>query len=336
MSVQEAVLGVGGNAASFARIPEVLHAPHDPDNALERAQELLARRMDEQAALHRLTERLQYVDSFTQTYEAALDAIAGALRCERASILLFDESKVMKFVAWRGLSDGYRRAVEGHSPWSPETTDPQPICIDDVATADLPDELKRTVADEGIGALAFIPLQEGGRLLGKFMTYYDAPHAFSRVEVDLAVTIARQLAFALERLRSSHAALYLAAIVESSDDAIISKNLDGIITTWNRGAERVFGYQAAEVVGRPVTVLMPPDRVDEEPGILARLRRGERIDHYETVRRRKDGTLIDISLTVSPIRDGSGRVIGASKIARDISDRKSAEAKLRESERRLQ
>ena len=128
----------------------------------------------------------------------------------------------------------------------------------------------------------------------------------------------------------------LASIVESSDDAIISKNLDGIILTWNRGAERIFGYTADEVIGQPVTILMPPDRVNEEPGILARLRSGERIDHYETVRRRKDGALLDISLTVSPLRDSHGRVIGASKIARDITDRKRVEAALRDSQRQLQ
>ena len=128
----------------------------------------------------------------------------------------------------------------------------------------------------------------------------------------------------------------LAAIVESSDDAIISKDLNGVIQTWNRGAERVFGYTAEEAVGKPVTILIPPDRIDEEPGILARIRRGERIDHYETVRRRKDGSLIDISLTVSPIRDGDGRVAGASKIARDITERKKAENAVRDSERKLQ
>jgi PAS domain S-box-containing protein len=128
----------------------------------------------------------------------------------------------------------------------------------------------------------------------------------------------------------------LATIVETSDDAIISKNLDGIIMTWNRGAERIFGYTAEEVVGQPVTILMPPERYNEEPGILARLRRGERIDHYETVRRRKDGTLIDISLTVSPVRDSAGHIIGAAKIARDISGQKRAEKALRDSERRLQ
>src|SRR5262249_42254509 len=106
---------------------------------------------------------------------------------------------------------------------------------------------------------------------------------------------------------------------------IISKDLNGIIASWNKGAEKLFGYTAAEVIGKPVTILIPPDRADEELHILERIRRGEQVDHYETVRRRKDGNEIDISLTVSPIRDKTGRVIGASKIARDISDRKRIE-----------
>jgi PAS domain S-box-containing protein len=119
---------------------------------------------------------------------------------------------------------------------------------------------------------------------------------------------------------------WLAAIVESSDDAIISKDLNGIITSWNRGAEQIFGYLAEEVIGKPVTILIPPDRPDEEPTILERLRRGERVDHYETIRRRKDGTLLDVSLTVSPVKNDDGRIIGASKIARNITERKKSEA----------
>src|SRR5918912_2942625 len=119
---------------------------------------------------------------------------------------------------------------------------------------------------------------------------------------------------------------WLAAIVESAEDAVVTKTLDGVITSWNKGAERVFGYTAEEAIGRSVTMLIPEDHPDEEPSIIARLRAGERIEHYETVRVRKDGTLIDISLTVSPIRDSRGRIIGASKIARDITARKRAEA----------
>src|SRR5579884_2686955 len=108
------------------------------------------------------------------------------------------------------------------------------------------------------------------------------------------------------------ARLFLAAIVESSDDAIITKNLDGIITSWNKSAERTFGYTAEEAIGRPITLLIPEDRQDEEPNILARLRRGERVDHFETIRRRKDGVLLNISLTISPVKDESGNIIGAS------------------------
>ena len=128
-----------------------------------------------------------------------------------------------------------------------------------------------------------------------------------------------------DRKRADVDAQRLASIVETSDDAIVSKDLDGIITSWNRGAERLFGYTAEEVIGKPVTILIPEDRMDEEPEILNRIRRGERIDHYDTVRRRKDGSLIDISLTVSPLKDADGRIIGASKIARDITERKRAQ-----------
>lgn len=130
------------------------------------------------------------------------------------------------------------------------------------------------------------------------------------------------------RKRAEQAKFDFAAIVESSDDAIITKNLDSIITSWNAGAERLFGYTAAEAIGQPITLLIPPDRVDEEPGILSRIRRRERIDHYETVRRRKDGTHLYISLTVSPIVDAQGKVVGASKIARDITGRKQAEEQI--------
>jgi len=122
----------------------------------------------------------------------------------------------------------------------------------------------------------------------------------------------------------------LAAIVDSSDDAIIGKTLEGRITSWNRGAERLYGYTAADVLGQPIALLIPPDMPDELPAILERLRRGERIEHYETQRLRKDGTRREVSLTISPIRDSAGRIIGASKIARDITDRKRADTALRQ------
>src|SRR5437763_7395657 len=133
-----------------------------------------------------------------------------------------------------------------------------------------------------------------------------------------------------ERKEAEDARAYLAAIVESSDDAIVSKTLEGIVTSWNRGAEAIFGYSAEEMIGRPIALLFPPDRLSEEDLILDRIRHGERVDHFETVRRRKDGVEIDVSLTISPVRDRSGRIVGASKIARDITEKKRAETALRD------
>jgi PAS domain S-box-containing protein len=132
-----------------------------------------------------------------------------------------------------------------------------------------------------------------------------------------------------ERKRAEVVGQRLAAIVDSSEDAVVSKDLNGTIESWNGGAERLFGYQASEVIGKSILIIIPPDRHDEELGILERIRRGERIRSYETVRMRKDGGLLDISLAVSPLRDAAGRIIGASKIARDITERKRAEERLR-------
>jgi PAS domain S-box-containing protein len=137
------------------------------------------------------------------------------------------------------------------------------------------------------------------------------------------------------RLKADKAIGLLAAIVDSSDDAIVSKTLDGVVTTWNTGAERLFGYTAQEAIGQHISFIVPLDRRDEEAAILERLRRGQRIEHFETVRVRKEGTRIDISLTISPIIDSLGKVVGASKIARDITQRKHVDRALRESEERF-
>jgi PAS domain S-box-containing protein len=172
------------------------------DTQVEQA---LATRMAEQAALFDFTDALYRAESNTDVYESAVTAILRALRCDRASILMFDDSNGMRFVAWRGLSDGYRDAVEGHSPWSADELDPTPISVEDVATAELPEALREVVRAEGIRALSFIPVMAGGRLAGKFMTYYDAPHVFTAAELDLALIVARQLGFSVERRRADEA-----------------------------------------------------------------------------------------------------------------------------------
>src|SRR3984957_14839727 len=137
------------------------------------------------------------------------------------------------------------------------------------------------------------------------------------------------------RLKADKAVGLLGAIVDSSDDAIVSKTLEGVITTWNAGAERLFGYTAKEAVGQHISMIIPRDRRDEETSILARLSRGERIEHFDTIRMRKDGTKLEISLTISPVRDAEGKIIGASKIARDVTGRKRMERELHESEQRF-
>jgi len=139
----------------------------------------------------------------------------------------------------------------------------------------------------------------------------------------------------LLRLQADKAVGLLASIVDSSDDAIVSKTLEGIITSWNGGAERLFGYTAKEAIGQPITMIIPLDRRDEETRILARLRQGQPIEHFDTVRVRKDGTKVEISLSISPVRDAAGKIIGASKIARDITERKRIERELSESEQRF-
>src|SRR5262249_54072501 len=128
-----------------------------------------------------------------------------------------------------------------------------------------------------------------------------------------------------ERKQAEEARSRLAAIVESSEDAILSKNLDGIVLTWNRAAEKMYGYSAAEVVGQPVSILVPPERAGEVDAVLEHVRAGGRLENLETVRRRKDGTRIDVSLSISPMADATGRVMGSSVIARDITPRKRSE-----------
>jgi PAS domain S-box-containing protein len=171
----------------------------------------------------------------------------------------------------------------------------------------------------------FVNRMNDGTLLAKFAQIttleYGGRKYWVRIQEDIT-----------KRKRAEVAQAYLAAIVESSDDAIIGKTLQGIITSWNKGAERLFGYPASEIIGLPISTLIPTDRQEEEVELLQRLGRGERINHFETVRLRKDGTAVDISITISPIKDSCGRIIGAIKIARDIGERKRLEEALRRGE----
>ncbi|HLJ46903.1 MAG TPA: PAS domain S-box protein [Bryobacteraceae bacterium] len=177
---------------------------------------------------------------------------------------------------------------------------------------------------ERVDHIETVRRSKDGKLLDVSLTI--SPVRGARGEIMGGSKIARDIS---DRRNTERSVRLLHSIVDSSDDAIISKDLNGIITSWNESAERLFGYRAEEIVGKPITILIPPDRLEEELTILARLRNGERVDHFETIRQCKDGSLLDISLTISPIRDERGRVIGASKVARDITERKRADAELR-------
>jgi PAS domain S-box-containing protein len=167
-----------------------------------------------------------------------------------------------------------------------------------------------------------MPFYINGNAVGTvWIIAHDKSRRFDTEDLRLMTDLGTFAASAYQAVLSLNAIQAVAAVVESSDDAIVTKDLSGIISSWNRGAEQIFGYKAEEVIGKPVTILIPADHPNEEPDILERFRRGERINHYETVRVRKDGTRLNISLTVSPVRDSNGKIVGASKIARDITER---------------
>lgn len=194
-----------------------------------------------------------------------------------------------------------------------------------------PDEtmiLRKIRAGERIDHFQTVRMRKDGSRIDVSLTI--SPVKDGHGKIIGAAKIARDIT---EQKKAERALSWLAAIVESSEDAIVSKDLQGIITSWNQGAERTFGYTADEIVGKPITVLIPPELHADETMILGKVRAGERIDHFQTVRMRKDGECIDVSLTISPIKDRQGQIIGAAKIARDITQQKRLEAALHMSER---
>ena len=190
---------------------------------------------------------------------------------------------------------------------------------------EIPDILSRVARGERIDHYETRRKTKDGRILTVSLSVSPIYDAAGRVIA--AAKVARDIT---EQKRLSGLQERLAAIVESSEDAIVSKDLTGQIQSWNRGAEQLFGYTADEVIGKPITIIIPPDRLHEELDILGRLQRGERVEHFETIRRHKDGSLLNISLTISPVRDAQGRVVGASKVARNITQRKRQEKALKE------
>jgi PAS domain S-box-containing protein len=276
------------------------------------AEMALARHAEGQGALYEFTNRLYRAESLAVVYEAAVDAILGALRCSRASIQRFDQQGVMRFVAWRGLSEGYRNAIEGHSPWSSADVNPEPICFNDADAADLPRSIKTVMAQENIGALAFIPIVADGKLAGKFMAYHEAAHPFSKDEIDLALNLARQLGFAVERMQAEEArqaaerelrslserleseverrTLERDRIWNVSEDLLGVSNFDGYFISINPAWTRLLGRTEQEIKSMHVSELRHPDDAAHSMVGRAQLARGVPTVRMENRLRHKDGS----------------------------------------------
>ena len=304
------------------------------------AEKSLADAARQHKALYEFVERRHEAQRSSDIYAAALDAILSALLCDRASILLLDGQGVMRFVDWRSLSENYRRALERHSPWKSDTKNPEPICISDVNIADIPDALKSTIRAEGISAVAFFPLVADGKLIGKFMTYYNAPHDFSDQEVSLSLTIAGQLALGLERKRAEEALRIseerLRAIIEQAVVGIVRCDLKGKIIFTNDAFCKMLGYGPSRLVGKTIAELTHPADVERNMQLFRNL--VARSKPFEIEKRYfcKDGSTLWASVSASPMRDAAGKTDSVVAVAINISDTKKSWAALEEAKELLE
>ena len=278
-------------------------------------------------ALYELTMAVAAARRPEEVYEASLTALQQSLGVERASILLFDAHGVMRFRAWRGLSDEYRAAVDGHSPWSPETIDAAPVLVEDVVSDPSLESLQPTFERESIRALAFVPLALGTRLLGKFMLYYEKPHSFERWEILTAQAIAAHVAFALDRSAHEESKRHARLLAETLPALVVTTTVDGEIDDIHEGYRAYTGLTLAEARDWETHQVIHPD--DYERAMEAwteALRSGEPMQN-EMRLRRHDGVYRWHLMTAKPARDADGQLRRWVTISVDIEDRKRAEAR---------
>lgn len=271
-------------------------------------------------------------------YERILDGAISLMNCDMGSMQVFNpEQNELRLLAWRGFHPAsaafWDRIDLGsvHTSCGVASSSGRRIIVPDTELCDF----IRGSADlehyrlSNIRAVQSTPLvSRSGQLLGMLSTEWREPHQPSEIKLRLFDVLARQAADLIAMRENEQRTRLLAFIVDSSDDAIVSMNLDGVITSWNKGAERLYLYTAEEAIGQLNAMLIPEDRQDHDRAIVERVRRGQRIEHFETVRKRKHGSTIDVALTMSPIRNEEGKIVGVSKIARDITERKRSEERI--------
>ena len=294
---------------------------------------------EQQRVLYQFAQRQNTAASLSDIYDAALDAIIACGGCDRASILLFDKCNVMRFVAWRRLSEKYRKAIEGHSPWKPDAKNPEPICIGDVDLASLPKNLKSSIKREGIHAAAFVPLVANRKLIGQFMSYYDEPHVFTDAEISLAVTVGRQLTLAIEHQRADEdvreSEARMRAIVEQATAGMARCDTSGRMIFVNKRFCQMLGYEQSELVGKTIREITHPDDAGSFRFFERMIRDGK---PFEIEKRylRKNGSILWADVSASPVRDKKGRTQSAVAVVVDVTARKKAEAALKQSKELLE
>ena len=312
---------------------EVTHFIAIKQNVSERkrTEAILQQRFEQLHAVYQMTEAVSRTSEIEVIYDEALTSLTSTLNADRAAILLFDPDGVMRFKAWRGLSEGYRKAVEGHSPWSREARDPEPIFIANPGEDASLGLWRETILAEGIRAMGFIPLTSQGRLLGKFMIYYDTPRQLNAEEQQLAQTIASHIAFAIERQQAEAARRESEEryrdLFDNVSDILFIHDMEGNFLKVNAAITRLLDYTPEEMLGTPISQYMLPVFSARFPAYLAVLRRKGHITGTMTVFA-KDGSVHVLEYKNSVfMQDGQPRYVRGS--ARDITEKVLAEDELR-------
>ncbi|MBL0347356.1 GAF domain-containing protein [Candidatus Villigracilis affinis] len=292
----------------------------------KQAKDALRRQLNNLNSLYQMTAIIGQTSSVEDIYEAALNSLQSMLLTDRTAILLLDQNGVMRFKTWHGISEEYRNAVEGHSPWDVKAIDPQPFPVPDARKEPSLTALLNALEQENIRSLVFIPLINQGHLLGKFMIYYNEPHVFTNEEIQLAQTIARHVTFAILRRQSEDELHLRSSVLNAAANAIVITNIDGIIEWVNPAFSTLTGYTLEEAVNKNPRDIVKSGEHDK--GFYQNMWKtilSGKVWHGEMVNRRKDGSFYDEEQTITPLKNANGEITHFISVKQDITPRKQTE-----------